>query len=71
VFSDGYNNNRDIAIKFEKTNQVRVLLFAEVKVIRALDNVPHFPKFYGFGTHENYKFLAMELLGPSLLYRFL
>ncbi|KAA6367191.1 MAG: putative Tau-tubulin kinase 1 [Streblomastix strix] len=32
-----------------------------------MENCDHFAKFYQCGTHKEYKFVAMELLGPSLI----
>ncbi|KAH7827595.1 putative rho-associated protein kinase 1 [Monocercomonoides exilis] len=70
IFEATFRNERftkEIAIKFEEDNKERLLLTAEVKVLKALEGVTHFPRFFGFGTHKKFKFVAMELLGPNLL----
>ncbi|KAA6393234.1 MAG: putative Tau-tubulin kinase 1, partial [Streblomastix strix] len=36
-------------------------------ILKALSGNKHFAHFYQYGTHKKYKFVVMELLGPSLI----
>ncbi|KAA6401094.1 MAG: hypothetical protein EZS28_003375 [Streblomastix strix] len=67
---DGINKNQTasyhVAIKFEKINLDCPQLPNEIQVLQALTDNTHFAQFYEQGTHKKYKFIAMELLGPSL-----
>jgi serine/threonine protein kinase len=63
--------NLDVAIKFEKLNVPKEVLYLEANALHLLKGSPHFPRFHYFGQYYQYKFLIMELLGPSLLYFFL
>ncbi|KAA6396270.1 MAG: putative Tau tubulin kinase 1 [Streblomastix strix] len=70
TFSALYNNGtttKHVAIKIEKNLPQFTLQSNEVFIMKAMENCKHFAKFYQCGTHEDYKFVAMELLGPSLI----
>ncbi|KAA6394420.1 MAG: putative Tau-tubulin kinase 1 [Streblomastix strix] len=58
---------RTAALKFEHMLATQPQLMNEAVVMRAMTGNKHFAKFYHHGTHRNYKFVAMELLGPSLI----
>ncbi|KAA6398111.1 MAG: putative Tau-tubulin kinase 1 [Streblomastix strix] len=36
-------------------------------VMRAMKGSEHFAKFYQCGTHESFRFVSMDLLGPSII----
>ncbi|KAA6368118.1 MAG: hypothetical protein EZS28_036355 [Streblomastix strix] len=59
--------SQHVAIKFEKINLNYPQLPNEIQVLQALTGNIHFAQFYEQGTHKKYKFIAMELLGPSLI----
>ncbi|KAK2962354.1 putative Nucleolar RNA helicase 2 [Blattamonas nauphoetae] len=70
IYHATYDNGRytkEVAIKFEKYNPNRLLLFAEVQTLTVVGGKPHFPKYYHAGSEGEYRFYAMELLGPSLI----
>ncbi|KAA6374932.1 MAG: hypothetical protein EZS28_029541, partial [Streblomastix strix] len=68
---EGINKNKTaqqhVAIKFEKIALDSPKLPNEVLVLQALADNIHFAQFYEQGTHKKYKFITMELLGPSLI----
>ncbi|KAA6382731.1 MAG: putative Tau-tubulin kinase 1 [Streblomastix strix] len=66
IYSSG-PNQKHVAIKLEKILPQYTLQANEVLVMKTMKNSRHFAKFYHCGTHEGYKFVVMELLGPSLL----
>ncbi|KAA6362644.1 MAG: putative Tau-tubulin kinase 1, partial [Streblomastix strix] len=66
IYSSG-PNQKHVAIKLEKNLPQFTLQANEVLVMKTMENSSHFAKFYQCGTHEGYKFVVMELLGPSLL----
>ncbi|KAA6363122.1 MAG: putative Tau-tubulin kinase 1, partial [Streblomastix strix] len=66
IYSSG-PNQKHVAIKLEKILPQFTLQANEVLVMKTMENSRHFAKFYQCGTHEGYKFVVMELLGPSLL----
>ncbi|KAA6390157.1 MAG: putative Tau-tubulin kinase 1 [Streblomastix strix] len=61
------NVSKHVAIKFEKITLDKPVLCNEIIILKALTGNKHFARFYQYGTHERYKFIAMELLGPSLI----
>ncbi|KAA6368296.1 MAG: hypothetical protein EZS28_036177, partial [Streblomastix strix] len=70
IFEAVYLNDvisKHVAIKFEKIVFNRPMLLNEIVILKELAGNKHFAHFYQYGTHENYKFVAMELLGPSLI----
>ncbi|KAA6371180.1 MAG: putative protein serine/threonine kinase [Streblomastix strix] len=58
---------KPVAIKFEKITFDKPVLCNEIIILKALDGNKHYAHFYQYGTHERYKFIAMELLGPCLI----
>ncbi|KAA6398351.1 MAG: putative Tau-tubulin kinase 1 [Streblomastix strix] len=58
---------RTSALKFENIQATQPQLMNEAVVMRVMEGNKHFAKFYHHGTHKNYKFVAMELLGPSFI----
>ncbi|KAA6379713.1 MAG: putative Tau-tubulin kinase 2 [Streblomastix strix] len=70
IFEAIYQNgilSKHVAIKFEKIVFDRPMLLNEIIILKALTTNKHFARFYQYGTHEKYKFVAMDLLGPSLI----
>ncbi|KAA6373236.1 MAG: putative protein serine/threonine kinase [Streblomastix strix] len=70
IFEAIYQNeiiSKLVAIKFEKIVFYKPILQNELIVLKALASNQHYARFYQYGTHEKCKFVAMELLGPSLL----
>ncbi|KAA6403217.1 MAG: putative protein serine/threonine kinase [Streblomastix strix] len=70
IFAAVYRGNavsRLAAVKLEKETQKYSLQYNEVNVMKALAASSHFAKFFRCGTHEGFKFVCMELLGPSLI----
>ncbi|KAA6399388.1 MAG: putative Tau-tubulin kinase [Streblomastix strix] len=70
IYAALYRGNmvtRLVAIKFEKVTQKYSLQYNEVALMKLLAGSSHFAKFYRCGTHEGFKFVCMELLGPSLI----
>ncbi|KAA6382974.1 MAG: putative protein serine/threonine kinase [Streblomastix strix] len=69
IFSATYTsgqNQKHVAIKLEKNLPQFTLQANEVQIMKTMENNNHFAKFYQCGTHEGYKYVVMELLGPSL-----
>ncbi|KAA6399377.1 MAG: putative Tau-tubulin kinase [Streblomastix strix] len=59
---------RQIALKIEKQyEEEQTGVCIEAAILKILAGSKHFPKFYEYGSHKNYKFLALELLGPNLI----
>ncbi|KAA6392026.1 MAG: hypothetical protein EZS28_012447 [Streblomastix strix] len=56
-----------VALKFEQINAPQPQLTNEMIVMNSMEGNKHFTKFYHHGSHKNYKFIAMSLLGPSLI----
>ncbi|KAA6400740.1 MAG: putative Tau-tubulin kinase 2 [Streblomastix strix] len=70
IFSALYQNgpiSKHVAVKLEKNLPHFSLQANEVLIMKTLAGSNHFAKFYQCGTHETYKFVCMELLGPSLI----
>ncbi|KAA6386706.1 MAG: putative Tau-tubulin kinase 1, partial [Streblomastix strix] len=63
----GSQGTKNVALKFEKEDMDRPLLLNEVMVMKAMAGNKHYAKFYQYGSHKDYKFVAMELLGPCLI----
>ena len=45
----------------------RMLLKYEANILKLLEGHPAIPKLYGYGHFEHFEYLAIELLGKSLL----
>ncbi|KAA6396993.1 MAG: putative Tau-tubulin kinase [Streblomastix strix] len=70
IFEANYQNEnvyKHIAIKFEKITLNKPMLLNEISILKALADNKHFARYFQYGTYENYKFVAMELLGPCLI----
>lgn len=77
------NGTRLVAVKLERNIEQYPMLYNEVVVLKALTGVrfalltffylfftagnKHFARFYQYGTHKDYKFIAMELLGSNMI----
>jgi predicted Ser/Thr protein kinase len=72
----------DVAIKFEKKDVHKEVLYIEAKALNILKgfiiiviiknpDVPHFAKTFCYGEFLQYNFLSMELLGPNLQFAFI
>jgi serine/threonine protein kinase len=59
---------KHVAIKIEKNARSFTLQANEVQIMKIMAKNKHFAKFYQCGTQEGFKYVAMELLGPSLMY---
>ncbi|KAA6365181.1 MAG: hypothetical protein EZS28_039292, partial [Streblomastix strix] len=69
IFEAVYQNgilSKVVAIKFEKITFDKPMLYNEIVILKALAGQKHYARFYQYGTHERYKFITMELLGPCL-----
>ncbi|KAK2944702.1 putative Tau-tubulin kinase 1 [Blattamonas nauphoetae] len=60
------NSKPSVAIKFESKKAVKSVLNLEYYVLKKLQKLPYFAKYYVFGTYHDQLYLAMELLGPNL-----
>ncbi|KAA6382365.1 MAG: putative Tau-tubulin kinase 1 [Streblomastix strix] len=58
--------SQHVAIKFQNITLDCPQLTNEILILQALADCKHFAQIYGQGIHKKYKFVAMELLGPSL-----
>jgi hypothetical protein len=67
-----YNIEKNIfcAVKFEKMSQKKEVLPVEMETLVSLKSTPHFTNIYFFGKFKQYRFLVMDLMGPSLLFFF-
>ncbi|KAA6388360.1 MAG: putative Tau-tubulin kinase 2 [Streblomastix strix] len=70
IFSALYQNGsvtKHCAIKFQKEIKHIQLLANEVMVMTSMQGSVHFAKFYESGIYESFRFVSMELLGPSII----
>ncbi|KAA6367289.1 MAG: hypothetical protein EZS28_037184, partial [Streblomastix strix] len=58
---------KHVALKLELDNDAQTSVCIEAAIMKLLAGTSHFPKFYQFGSHMNYKFLAMEFMGSNLI----
>ena len=58
--------SREVALKFEKSDDELKRLQIEAKIYQAFNGAPEIPQFYGYSTESNYHLLSMELMGSSL-----
>lgn len=56
----------DVAVKFERKDKRDGFLLKELEIFRKLKGIMGFPKHYANGHTATHRFIAMELLGPSL-----
>lgn len=54
------------AMKIEYNNQNRLYLHTETKIMRIYQSSPYFPKIHAEGVTDTFRYLVMELFGPSL-----
>ncbi|KAA6358408.1 MAG: putative CK1/TTBK protein kinase [Streblomastix strix] len=70
IFSATYRNGqvqKIVAIKFEMETPEHPFLYNEALMIQTMSGQNHYAKFYQYGSHMDYKFIAMELLGPNMI----
>ncbi|KAA6364622.1 MAG: hypothetical protein EZS28_039850, partial [Streblomastix strix] len=60
------SSNR-VAIKFDRSPSQLSTLFNETYALRAVTGKAHFPRVFQYGTHNNSKFIVLELLGPDVI----
>ncbi|KAA6317897.1 MAG: putative serine threonine protein kinase, partial [Streblomastix strix] len=58
---------KQIAIKLEKNAEEQPTVCIESAILKILADQRHIPQFFHYGSHENYKYLAMELIGPNMI----
>ncbi|KAA6363155.1 MAG: hypothetical protein EZS28_041318, partial [Streblomastix strix] len=58
---------KQVAIKFEQDTGENTMICVEAAILKILIGSNRIPQFYHYGTHLNYKFLAMELMGSNLI----
>ncbi|KAA6381133.1 MAG: putative protein serine/threonine kinase [Streblomastix strix] len=58
---------KQVAIKFELDSKKQTSICVEAAILKLLDGSNHIPQFYQYGIHLNYKFLALELMGPNMI----
>ncbi|KAA6383326.1 MAG: putative TTBK2 protein, partial [Streblomastix strix] len=58
---------QQIIIKFEKYFEEQTAVCIESAILKILANSNHIPRFFSYGQHKNYKFMAYELLGPNMI----
>ncbi|UJR10081.1 hypothetical protein I4U23_014303 [Adineta vaga] len=63
---DKDQNDRLIAIKFERRDTQRRQLPIEKCIFEIMHQSIHIPRMYYFGIHNEHTVLAMDLLGPSV-----
>ncbi|KAA6374097.1 MAG: putative Tau tubulin kinase 1 [Streblomastix strix] len=54
------------ALKLEYINLGQAILQNEVVVLQRIGGREHFAQIYKYGLHKQYKFLAIDLLGPNV-----
>ncbi|KAA6380468.1 MAG: hypothetical protein EZS28_024006 [Streblomastix strix] len=55
-----------VALKVVPIGSGHSALLNEIAILKSVGGREHFTKLFGIGLHRQYKFLAMELLGPTL-----
>ena len=60
-------NNELVAIKIEDISKKSKLLHNEAKVLKYLSSINYVPKLKWYGTFDNYRYIAISLLGKSLM----
>ncbi|KAA6359168.1 MAG: hypothetical protein EZS28_045305, partial [Streblomastix strix] len=58
---------RQVVIKLEKDTEGQISVCIEGAIIKIIGDTNRFPKIFQYGSYKNYKFLAMELMGPNLI----
>lgn len=59
-------DNHEVALKLEHHSIDPSMLADEYDTYKALPEGPGFPRVYWYGYHDDYRVMAMELLGPTL-----
>ena len=59
-------NGDPVALKVEEVRAKKQALSIEQEFMQQLHDSPYFPRMFEYGEDRGYRFLAMELLGPSL-----
>ncbi|KAA6381961.1 MAG: putative Tau-tubulin kinase 2, partial [Streblomastix strix] len=70
IFSVKYEHGdikRKLAVKFEEEIGQFTFLHNEIVVLKSLAGTKHFAKYYQQGVHKKYRYVVMELLGPSMI----
>jgi serine/threonine protein kinase len=62
------DKNTMCAVKFEKSTVKKEVLPREMETLTFFRNTKHFANIYFYGKFKNYRFLVMDLMGPSLLF---
>lgn len=55
------------AIKLESKSFKKANLEKETGILKKVQNSPFFPKYHDYGENEHWRYLILELLGPSLI----
>ncbi|KAA6393305.1 MAG: hypothetical protein EZS28_011168 [Streblomastix strix] len=58
---------KQVAIKLEKSSEEQPAICIEAAILKILAGQNHIPQFFHYGSHKNYKYLAMELMGPNMI----
>ncbi|KAA6372817.1 MAG: putative tau-tubulin kinase 1 [Streblomastix strix] len=58
---------KQIVIKFEQDNGEQIAVYTDAAILKILAGQNHIPQFFHYGSHKNYKYLAMELMGPNMI----
>ncbi|KAA6374897.1 MAG: hypothetical protein EZS28_029575, partial [Streblomastix strix] len=58
---------RQLAIKLEKDSEEQMAVCIEAAILKILTGQKNFPQFFQYGSHMNYKFVTMELMGPNMI----
>ena len=61
------NTNELLAIKIEIGNHKSSVLHHEAKVLKHLSSIENVPRLKWYGTFNKYKYIAIQLLGKSLM----
>jgi serine/threonine protein kinase len=61
-----HDSSRFCALKVEKRDHTRITLDSEQDILQRINGTVLFPEFIAEGTTENYRYLGLEALGPSL-----
>lgn len=66
VYKAKMKDGREVAIKFEEKTKADCLQY-EIAIYKKMKGIPGFPTSIGNGSTSHHRFLAVELLGPSLM----
>ena len=54
------------AMKIEYTNQNRLYLHTEIRIMKIYQDSPFFPRLHSEGYTDDFRYVVMELFGPSI-----